>query len=122
MEGELRIGTVMDQLAMEVFQAHWSRLVRESSGYLIDAVWGNEASGALTPIQREIHQRVILALDRVMAGFWAQSLGDVPREAIKNLVQEMLVWRLLYAFELFRRRLSEEEWESDLPNRNKVYN
>ncbi|MBI9074474.1 MAG: hypothetical protein JEZ02_03605 [Desulfatibacillum sp.] len=98
------VANKIDNLVMDIFNAHQGRLCFEPSGFIVPAVWGGQERGELSPVQLEIYQKVAPAIDEIIENLKLKKLDDNQEYAIGLMLRWILISKITHMVELRKKR------------------
>lgn len=101
------ISTRIDKMAWDVFTSFRMELLAEPITYIVPAVWGAKKDGELTPLQEKIHSRVTSQIDGVFDLLELKDLTSSQEYAVKYLIRDLVITKIVYMIESFRAKLDE---------------
>jgi len=91
-----QISPLLDELNHKLFLEHQFRLMREPIDYVVPAVWGAKKDGSLTSEQREMHQKILPYIQKVLGIIALDDLNEPQRFAVDFLLRGLIINRLTY--------------------------
>jgi hypothetical protein len=101
------ISTRIDKMAWDVFSSYRMELLAEPITYIVPAIWGAKKDGELTPLQKKIHGRVNGQIDEICRTLQIKDLTVSQEYAIKYLIRDLVISKIVYMIESFRVKLDE---------------
>ncbi len=98
------VANKIDNLVMDVFNAHQGRLCFEPNGFIVPAVWGGKERGELAPVQMEIFQKVAPAIDDIIEVLKLKRLDESQEYAIGLMLRWILISKITHMVELRKKR------------------
>ena len=98
------VANKIDNLVMDIFNAHQGRLCFEPNGFIVPAVWGGQERGELSPVQMEIFQKVAPAIDEIIGRLNLKKLDESQEYAIGLMLRWILISKITHMVELRKKR------------------
>ncbi|SHK49206.1 hypothetical protein SAMN02745216_03556 [Desulfatibacillum alkenivorans DSM 16219] len=98
------VANKIDNLVMDVFNAHQGRLCFEPNGFIVPAVWGGREKGELSPVQEEIYQKVEPAIDEIIERLKLKKMDESQEYAIGLMLRWILISKITHMVELRKKR------------------
>jgi len=101
------ISARIDKMAWDIFSSFRMELLAEPITYIVPAVWGAKKDGELTPLQEKIHDRLKTQIEGVFNILELKNLTPSQECAVKYLIRDLLITKIVYMIESFRAKLDE---------------
>jgi hypothetical protein len=105
------IGPLLDGAVHDIFTEYRTKLLPEPITYIVPAVWGAKKDGELTPVQKEIHARIMPVINKVFDSLLIKDLNSDQEFAIYFLIRSIIIAKITFMIEAFRNRLNERTIE-----------
>ena len=100
------VGQKVNDATMEIFAAYREELVQQPNTFIVPAVWGDSNQHSLSPVQKEIHDKVISIIDDILNSLGVAELGHEKEYAIGFLVRDLFITKVVFMVELFKNQMS----------------
>jgi hypothetical protein len=113
----LHIKEVIDNTTYTIFTGYQKELLSEPITYIIPAVWGKIKQGRLRDSQKEINRTIDSMIVDIMDELEFDSLKDVQRFAVEYFLRGLVISKITYLIEAFKKRPAEtmKPLEKDVP-------
>ncbi|MBN1545378.1 MAG: hypothetical protein JW902_01820 [Syntrophaceae bacterium] len=101
------VSSRIDKLAWDVFTTFRVELLAEPITCIVPAVWGAKKNGELTLLQQKIHSRIHNQIDEIFDLLGIKDLTDSQAFAVKYLIRDLLITKIVYMIESFRAKMDE---------------
>ena len=101
------VSTRVDKLAWDVFTTFRVELLEEPITCIVAAVWGARKDGELTALQQKIQHRINNQIDEIFSVLQLKDLTDSQAFAVKYLIRDLIITKIVYMIESFRAKLDE---------------
>ena len=102
-----RVGGQANKLAWDTFSTFRSELLAEPLTFIVPAIWGASKEGELTPLQKQIYSQTCVRIDEIYATLQMEHLTEAQEFAVKYLIRDLVISKIVYMIEAFRIRLDE---------------
>jgi hypothetical protein len=96
------IGPLIFQIADDIFRSYSVELLASPIDYIVPAVWGAKKDGELTSFQKEINQKILLAVKEITQVFEFRELSNAQAFAIGYLIRELFISKIVFMTELLK--------------------
>jgi hypothetical protein len=109
-----QISPLLDELNHKIFLEHQSSLMNEPIDYVVPAVWGAKKDGKLTTEQREMHQKILPYIQKILSILALDDLEEPKHFAVDFLLRGLIINRLTYTISMAHNRGLKAEPGSEL--------
>jgi len=103
-----RMGTLIDQVAVDVFQAFVTELLSRPITYIIPAVWGTKKNGELTSAQKQMNNMIAPVIEDIFKTIDTASLDKSQQFAVGYLIRGLMISKITYMIEKMKNQLIEK--------------
>jgi hypothetical protein len=99
------VNTLIERLALQIFETYARDLIKEDESYIIYAIWGAKESGHLTEIQDSIHKKVDPEARAIYDSLRLGNISESQSIAINSLIRGFVIFKILFMVERLRNQL-----------------
>lgn len=96
------IGPMIDSVANDIIASHRTELLAQPITYIVPAVWGAVQDGELSELQKEIHQRVLPVVNRIIRTFAFENISRTQEFGLGYVVRGLIISKVTYMIETLR--------------------
>lgn len=110
------VGTRIDKLAWDIFTTFRVELLAEPITCIVAGIWGAKKDGELSVLQKKIHGRINNQIEEIFALLQMKDLTEGQAFAVKYLIRDLLITKIVYMIESFRAKLDETALKEERMN------
>lgn len=98
----LKIKEMIDRTTEIIFISNKEKLVSEPITYIVQAVWGKNNQGKLTPTQIKIQREISSMISNIMRILDFENINESQKFSIEYLIKGLSVSKISYLIEAFK--------------------
>lgn len=103
-----KLGALIDQTAVNVFQSHVIELLTRPITYIIPAVWGSKKDGELTFSQKQMNSMIAPVIEDIFQSLDVETFTESQQFAVGYLVRGLMISKITYMIEKMKNQLIEK--------------